>query len=152
MDFQFSKEEIEPIIREVIIRFLIPKFRELGMPASGQWEQEVEARANEIWGMNYTEYLVDGRPPNENQDPDAIRRWAVWAGSTIIKDWAEAKGVNIPPIAIAYKIAREGTTWYPEGSDLLDVLSEPEVIDFINEELGKIIIERVKKQFEGAFV
>jgi len=152
MDFQFSKEEIEPIIREVIIRFLIPKFRELGMPASGQWEQEVEARANEIWGMDYTEYLVDGRPPNTNDDPDAIRRWAVWAGSTFIKDWAEAKGVNIPPIAIAYKIARDGTDWYPEGSDLLDVLSEPEVIDFINEELGKIIIERVKKQFEGAFV
>lgn len=152
MDFQFSQEEIEPIIREVIIRFLIPKFRELGMPASGQWEREVEARGNEIWGMDYTEYLVDGRPPNTNDDPDAIRRWAVWAGMTFIKDWADAKGVNIPPIAIAYKIAREGTTWYPQGSDLLDVLYTQEVIDYINEELGKILVEKIKKQFEMAFV
>lgn len=152
MDFQFSQEEIEPIIREVITRFLIPKFRELGMPASGQWEREVEARGNEIWGMDYTEYLVDGRPPNTNDDPDAIRRWAVWAGMTFIKDWADAKGVNIPPIATAYKIAREGTTWYPQGSDLLDVLYTKEVIDYINEELGKILVEKVKKQFERAFV
>lgn len=152
MDFQFSQEEVEPIIREVIIRFLIPKFRELGMPASGQWEREVEARGNEIWGMDYTEYLVDGRPPNTNDDPDAIRRWAVWAGMTFIKDWADAKGVNIPPIAIAYKIAREGTTWYPQGSDLLDVLYTQEVIDYINEELGKILVEKIKKQFERAFV
>jgi hypothetical protein len=122
------------------------------MPASGKWEAELEARGNQIWGMDYTEYLVNGRPPNNDQDLDAIKRWAVWAGNTFIKDWAQAKGVNIPPIAIAYKIARDGTDWYPEGSDLLEVLYSQEVIDYINEELGKILVVKLNKQFERAFV
>jgi len=152
MDFKFSKEEVEPIVREVINRFLIPKFRELGMPASGQWERELEARGNAIWGMDYTEYLVQGRPPNADQSPDAIRRWAVWAGSTFIKDWAQAKGVNAPPIAIAYKIARDGTTWYPDGSDLLEVLYSQEVTDYISEELGKILVFKVKEEFKREYV
>src|SRR5690606_24255680 len=119
-DINIPQEEIERIVTDVINLFLIPKFRELGMPASGEWEQNVQARSNEIWGRDYTEYLVQGRPPNEARGHEALAKWAVWAGNTFIKDWAIAKGVNIDPIAIAYKIAREGTDYYPEGTDLLE--------------------------------
>ena len=147
----FSKEEIEPIIKEVINLFLIPKFQELGMNASGEWEATVEARGNEIWGRDYTQYLTEGRPPNENQEPDALRRWAVWAGSTFIKDWANDKGISAPPIAIAYKIARDGTDYYPEGTDLLEVLNSKEVESFIAKELGRLVVVRVEEQFKRAF-
>lgn len=144
---QFTKEEIEPIIKEVINKFLIPKFLELGMDASGEWVSSLEARGFEIWGRDYTQYLVEGRPPNNNQNPQDLRRWAVWAGSTFIKDWVNNKGISAPPIAVAYKIAREGTKHYPKGTDLLDVLSSSEVENFIANELGRLVVVKVQKEF-----
>lgn len=148
---EFSQEEIESVLKDVVSLFLIPKFRELGMNASGEWENSIEVRGNEIWGRDYTQYLVEGRPPNNNQDPEALRRWAVWAGSTFIKDWANNKGVNINPIAIAYKIGREGTEYYPQGTDLLEVLSSKEVEQFISDELSRFIIVKVQEEFKRAF-
>lgn len=146
-ELEIPDEVIERVINEVIDLFLIPRFRELGMPATGEWEQNAHARVNEVWGRDYTEYLVNGRPPNENQDPEALRRWAVWAGSTFIKDWAQAKGVPIDPIAIAYKIGRDGTDWYPNGSDLLEVLESQEVTDYIREQLTIFITAQVELKF-----
>lgn len=151
MDIKIEQEEIERVISEVITLFLIPKFRELGMPATGEWEENVHARGNEIWGRAYTEYLVNGRQPNTNQDPLALRNWAVWAGNTFIKDWAIAKGINIDPIAIAYKIARDGTSWYPNGSDLLEVLESQEVVNYITKQLRDIVILQVTTQFQREF-
>lgn len=141
-------QEIEKIVDEVIQRFLIPKFRELGMRASGEWEENVHARGNEIWGRDYTEYLSDGRPPNKDQDPEALHRWVGWAGSTFLKDWVQNKGLNVSPYAVAYKIAREGTDWYPNGSDLLEVLESKDVVDFINEGLSVFIIRDVTLEFK----
>lgn len=148
---EFSQEEIESVLKDVVNLFLIPKFRELGMNASGEWENSIEVRGNEIWGRDYTQYLVEGRTPNNNQDPEALRSWAVWAGSTFIKDWANNKGVNINPIAIAYKIGREGTEYYPQGTDLLEVLSSKEVEQFISDELSRFIIVKVQEEFKRAF-
>lgn len=151
MDIKIEQEEIEKVIDDVIRLFLIPKFRELGMPASGEWEENVEARGNEIWGRDYTEYLVEGRPPNQDQSEEAIRRWVGWAGSTILKDWVSSKGLNINPYAVAYKIAREGTSWYPNGSDLLEVLESQEVADYINSQIRDIVILQVTTQFQREF-
>lgn len=144
---EFDKEEIEKILDEVISRFLIPKFRELGMRASGEWEENVHARGNEIWGRSYTEYLAEGRPPNKDQDPEAMHKWVGWAGSTFLEDWVQNKGLSINPYAVAYKIAREGTNWYPNGSDLLKVLESKEVIDYINSRLSILVIRDVKLAF-----
>lgn len=139
---EFSQEEIEPIIRGVIDTFLIPKFRELGMPASGEWEDNIEARGNEIWGTPYTQQLVEGRPPGTMPPVEAIQKWAaVKLGiSDISVAWA-----------IATKIKNEGTTWYPEGSDLLEVLSTQEVTEYIAERLGRIIVVRIQEEFTQAF-
>lgn len=148
---EFTKEEIEPIINEVIDLFLIPKFRELNMEASGEWEQNVEARGSEIWGRDYTEYLVDGRPPNNDQSPEAMKAWVGWAGSTILKEWVNNKGLNINPYAVAWKIAREGNNYYPKGTDLLEVLNSQEVKDYITESLGRIITVKVEQEFKRQF-
>lgn len=150
-DIEIPQEEIERIITDVINLFLIPKFRELGMPASGEWEQNVHARGNEIWGRDYTEYLVLGRGPNQDQSPEALKRWVGWAGSTILKDWVQAKGLNINPYAVAYKIAREGTDYYPEGTDLLEVLYSFEVTNYIAQEVGRFIVTHFQTEFKREF-
>lgn len=150
-DINISEAEIERIITDVINLFLIPKFRELGMPASGEWEQNVHARTNEIWGRDYTEYLVQGRPPNQDQSPERMKAWVGWAGSTILKDWVQAKGLNINPYAVAWKIAREGTEYYPEGTDLLEVLESQEVTDYIAKEIGTLLIAQFQTEFRREF-
>ena len=143
--------EIEKIIDGVIRLFLIPKFRELGMQASGEWEANVQARKNEIWGRDYTEYLALGRPPNNDQDEDAIRRWVGWAGSTILAKWVVDKGLNINPYAVAYKIAREGTSYYPEGTDLLEVLESREVAEYIMDQLRDLVVLSITTEFQNQF-
>ena len=150
-DVNIPQEEIERIVTDVINLFLIPKFRGLGMPASGEWEQNVHARSNEIWGRDYTEYLVLGRGPNQDQSPEALKRWVGWAGSTILKDWVQAKGLNINPFAVAYKIAREGTNYYPQGTDLLEVLESQEVTDYIAKEIGVFVIAHFQNEFKREF-
>lgn len=148
---EFTSEQIEPIISEVINLFLIPRFLELNMESSGEWINNVEARGNQIWGRDYTEYLVDGRPPNTNQDPQAMKAWVGWAGSTVLNDWVRNKGLNISPYAVAWKIAREGNNYYPNGTDLLEVLESEEVRDYITERLGRIITVQVQQEFNRQF-
>jgi hypothetical protein len=143
--------KIEEILNEVIRLYLIPKHKALGMEASGEWINSLESKGNTIRGSKYTEQLVWGRRKNDNQDPEAIRRWAVGVGSPggYIHEWAKAKGVSIPPIAIAYKIAREGTTWHQRGgSDLLEVLETPEVQKYINGRLGRYLENELTLQIQ----
>jgi hypothetical protein len=141
----------ESVLNDVIKLFLIPKHKELGMEATGEWIKSLEAKGNTIRGRKYTEQLVNGRNPNKNQNPKELRKWAVGVGSPggYIYEWAKAKGVNIPPIAIAYKIAREGTSWKQKGgSDLLEVLETKEVINFINKEIGKYYIAETQLEIQ----
>lgn len=135
---ELSEEEIETIIRGVIDLFLIPKFRELGMPATGEWEDNIEARGNEIWGTPYTQQLVEGRPPGTMPPVEAIQRWATakLGTSDLSVAWA-----------IATKIKNEGTTWYPEGSDLLDILSAREVAEYISKKVGGLMVIKITQQF-----
>jgi hypothetical protein len=143
--------KFEEILNDVIKFFLIPKHKALGMEATGEWINSLESKSNVIRGRKYTEQLVYGRRKNDNQDPKEIRKWAVGVGSPggYIYEWAKAKGVNIPPIAIAYKIAREGTTWKKKGgSDLLEVLETKEVIDYINKQIARYFQAEITLQIQ----
>ena len=149
-----TETDITTVMQEVIDLYLIPKFNELNMNASGEWLESLETESRQdttgvIRGQDYSQYLARGRRPNQNQDPIALRNWAVYFGRTVIKDWADAKGITIPPIAIAYKIARDGTTWHEKGgSDLLEVLTSSEVIGHIEKRFIDIATVRVKNTFE----
>jgi hypothetical protein len=142
MDIKIEQEQIEKIIYEIITLFLIPKFRELGMHASGEWESNIEARGNQIWGRAYTEQLVNGREPGSMPPVEAIQRWALakFGNGDINVAWA-----------IATKIKNEGTSWYPNGSDLLEVLESKEVVDFISDKLKDIVILQITTQFKREF-
>lgn len=146
---ELSNEAIKEVLDKVVDQYLIPKFYELNMNASGQWVRSLETDAEKavgvIKGQDYTKYLVQGREPNQDQDPKKLRAWAYYYGTTVIADWAKAKGIDIDPIAIAYKIAREGTTWKAKGgSDLLEVLESPEVKAFIARELSGYMSDQIR--------
>lgn len=149
-----TSEDITAVIEGVVDNFLIPRFMELNMNASGEWVKslEVEIRGtNEavIRGRDYTYFLTRGRGPNQNQDPAALRRWAVWAGNTFIKEWVQDKGLSANPIAVAMGIAKKGTTWKRKGgSDLLEVLTEPDTLRYIEERLRQIVQPRIVEELQ----
>lgn len=146
-----SQNEIDSayqvIIKEIIDLFLIPKFKELGMEATGEWIENVHSKGSELWGRDYTKYLVEGRPPNDSKDPKDIARFARWAGATFIGKWVRDKGLDLNPFAVAYKIAMEGTNYYPDGTDLMEILNSMEVTEFINRRLSEELISLQGEKF-----
>ena len=152
-DFKFlTDEDVAAVLQGVIDEFLIPKFKELNMNASGKWIASLETErrgTNEgvIRGIDYSYYLVNGRGANKDQSLEGLRKWAVWAGNTFIKDWVKAKGLTANPIAVAMSIAKKGTTWKRKGgSDLLEVLESPEVQRYVAERFKMIITPRVAEE------
>jgi hypothetical protein len=95
---------------------LIAGYDRTGRRASGEFEKELSGEATErIGGFTITfksaphAYWMDkGRKPNKNQDPEAIRKWVGWYGSTVMRDWVNRKGVNANPYAVAHKVATKG--------------------------------------------
>lgn len=140
---QIPPNDIERVMRGVIERFLIPKFLSLGMNATGDWINALEARADEntgeIWGLDYTEYLVNGRPPSEKKPP--IAPLVRWATAKLGVSGQQAVSVAF---AVSNKIAKEGTSYYPSGTDLLEVLESKEVSQYIYTELGASIAGQVR--------
>lgn len=131
-----SKKEVEEILNDVVDEFLIPRFDELGMSASGEWLRSLEvvagANGGEIKGRHYTEYLAKGRPPSDKLPPvSALESW--------VNDKLGITGREANSIAwgIAKKIQKEGSKWYiQKGSNLLEVLQEPKTIEFIKKRIG----------------
>lgn len=142
---------IDEVITEVVNIFLIPKFMELGMNATGNWRESVEVKvqgnSGEIYAPKYTEQLVWGRRPNQDQSPEAIRRWAYGMANfnDEFKAWLRARGLEDYGIQIAYRIAENGTSWYQKGgSDLLEVLQTQEVADYISNRIGSYVFKSVE--------
>lgn len=146
-------EEIIRVMQGVIDNFLKPKFIELGMNASGQWLESLEAKAvngnGEIWGMDYTYWLSHGRKPGKKPPISAL---IPWVNAKFGIGGNEAKGIAF---AVARKIELEGTNYYPEGTDLLEVLHSSEVSQYVTEQLQTwftVEISKVlKKQLDDNF-
>jgi len=146
-------EEIIKVMQGVIDLFLIPKFMSLGMDATHKWLNSLEARANngngEIWGMDYTYWLVNGRKGGTAPPISALLPW-VTAKFGIGGN--EAKSIAF---AVATKIKNEGTSYYPEGTDLLEVLNSPECKTYVIEQIGTFysleISKILKKQLNDNF-
>lgn len=140
--------EIERVIREVIDRFLIPRHEELGMKASGNWIESLEAVARDnvgiIRGLDYTEFLVRGRRPGGFPPRAVIEKWIADKGIV-------PSGISTSALAflISRKIATEGTDYYKQGgTTLLEILEEPQVIDFIQKEIADILVLEVQTRFK----
>lgn len=129
-----SPELIINTMQGVIDQFLIPKFIELGMNASGSWIASLQARESngngEIWGKDYTYYLVNGRAPGNRPPIDPLVKWV---GYKLGQTGPEVRGIAF---AIANKIAAQGTSYYPTGTDLLEVLTSKPVTDFVYSQIA----------------
>jgi len=122
-------EKIIEVMQGVIDNYLKPKFIELGMSASGEWLSSLEARANngngEIWGRDYTYYLVNGRAGGSRPP---ITPLVSWVGNKLGLYGKEGLSVAF---AVAKKIEKEGTDYYPNGTDLLEILESYEVLNYV---------------------
>lgn len=153
IEINIPDEVIIQTMQGVINLFLTPKFVSLGMNATGQWLNSLEARSNngigEIWGMDYTYWLANGRKPGTAPPVSALMPWV---NAKFGVGGNEARGIAF---AIAQKIKKEGTDYYPEGTDLLEVLNSNEVrqyvsteiAPFISAEINKILIKKIKDDF-----
>lgn len=151
---QLKENDINQIMQEVKDLFLIPKFNELGMDATGLWLQSLETEVRQnvgvIRGQDYTEFLARGRGPNKNQDPNAKRKWAYGMANNNpqFMAWLSARNLTQYGVQIAYKIADVGTSWYPDGSDLLEVLESQECVDYVRSRVTGLMQLEVKNSFE----
>lgn len=153
IEIRIPDELIIETMQGVIDNFLKPKFIELGMNATGQWLNSLEARSingnGEIWGMDYTYWLANGRRPGTGPAVSALMPW-VTAKFGIGGN--EARSIAF---AVAQKIKNEGTEYYPDGTDLLNVLYSKEVANYIYSqlregftvEINKILIKQLHDNF-----
>ncbi|MCK9281338.1 MAG: hypothetical protein M0P71_12005 [Melioribacteraceae bacterium] len=133
---------------------LAANYNKLGLRASGQWERDLETNIEErptgytaeILGSAYTGVLESGRKPNTNKNPESIRAWVGWAGSTFLKEWVQRKGIQANPFAVAWKIARKGITVpnrFNAGGLVSDVITE-ERIQKLLEGISLVMITEVR--------
>lgn len=132
-------------MQTVIDRWLLPKFNELGMNATGEWKENVyplsEPNKGIISGRKYTEQLVYGRRPGKMPPIEPLIKWV------ISKFGYEYNRAEQMAWGIAKKIAKDGTDWYQKGgTDLLEVLEQPGVIDFVNSQIGEYLQGQVQIQ------
>lgn len=148
-----SDDILTQTLQEVVDNFLIPKFLSLGMNASGSWIKalrvEVVNGTGYIKGKDYTYYLVNGRAGG-NKPP--ITPLISWVQHKLGKSGKEGIGIAY---AVQNKIAKEGTDYYPNGTDLLEVLQSKEVTQFIYTRIGENISGQlqleIKRQLKQTF-
>ena len=143
----FTQQEIENVLQKVIDLFLIPRFQELKMNATGEWLQSLEIKAEldggTIRGRAYSEQLAKGREPGK---APPIRNIERWVNAKLGISGKEATSIAF---AISKKIAKEGTSWYQKGgSDLIEVLEEKQTIEFVQNELIAIAKVRIAEQLQ----
>lgn len=117
------------------IDVLIEKHRDLGMETTGQWIRSLEGitghNSGVIRGAKYTKQLVFGREPGKRPPISPIEDWVK------VKFGLSGREATSAAFAVANKIASEGTTWYQQGgSDLLEVLEDPEVVGTFFNQIG----------------
>jgi|GEM_PF-7082842 len=121
--------------------------------ATGDWIDSVEVKKNKtsvtIWANDYTEWLVQGRAGGSRPPIDPL---ITWVQAKLGVSGKEGKSIAW---AVAKKIEREGTNYYPQGTDLLDgVLTEErydQILRSVSDEVSLFIGENLIRQFKEAF-
>jgi hypothetical protein len=138
-----EEELILSIMQGVIDNFLKPRFIELGMNATGQWLESlipVTVDGNgEIWGMDYTYWLANGRKPGTAPPVNVLIPWVT---AKFGVGGNEARNIAF---AVANKIKKEGTRFYPNGTDLLSILQSPEVLNYIYSRLEQSVTVKINE-------
>ena len=120
-------EEIKLVMEQVIDRYLIPRFLDLGMEASGEWRSALRGtELGVIRGRHYTVQLVNGRQPGTYTPIAPLQKWAM------IKLGLDEKQALGMAFAVSKIHKEEGSKYYRQGgTTLIDILESPEVAKFI---------------------
>lgn len=141
---QIPDSKIQEVMQGVIDNFLIPKFLSLGMNATGKWLNSLTAEAIDgtgyIKGMDYTYYLANGRAGGSMPPIAPLQQWV---GAKFGIYGKEGRSIAF---AVAKKIEREGTDYYPQGTDLVDILNSREVLDYVYGEFTGFVKLEVELQ------
>lgn len=132
---------------------LIAKHNELGMKASGNWQNTLESRvvglSGSIVGEHYSEQLVNGREPGRFPPIGAIRQWIIDKGISAI---GQKISINSLAFLIARKIAKEGTEYFKQGgTDLVSSVITPERIQRIIDEVSFFHVNQFTSEIRGFF-
>ena len=121
-----------------------------GLTASGNTKNKTRVLMREDGGgievPLYNKGLVNGRKQNAKQDPESLRRWVGWAGSTFLDKWVQDKGINISPYAVAWKIARQGWTvpnQHNDGRLIADTITEAKKTNLL-QSMGRNYVTEIK--------
>lgn len=124
---------------------LIEKYDQLDLRASGKWAETLETRLvgikGQILGEFYSEYMVKGRKPGAAPPVRAIYQWMLDK-----KTFRGEKSLG-RAIAISKSIGAQGTVAYREGgTDLLEILDDPEMIAEFTAELQTAMEIRIAEE------
>jgi hypothetical protein len=138
---------------------LIKKYDELGLRASGKYEEKLEGEASDhgfvLFGAKHSEYMERGRGPGGDYKKLA----------PIIKEWIEVKS-TLPQFfrdnkqslsfAIAHRIANEGIkvpNQFNKGQVVSSVVNDflANDVDKIINELGLVYLERFRSEISNVF-
>jgi len=108
---------------------LIAGYINTGRQASGKFVRDLEGEYKErvggftitYKGSKHAYWMDKGRQRNKNQDPEAIKKWVGWYGSSVLSEWVRNKNISANPYAVAYKIAREGYSAKPFISEAISI-------------------------------
>lgn len=154
IEIRIPDQLIIQTMQGVIDNFLKPKFIELGMNASGEWLNTIQPKIvegrGEIWGMDYTYFLANGRAPGRRPPASEL---LPWVNAKFGIGGQEALSIAF---AVATKIGNEGTRFYPEGTDLLEILNSEEVKNYIYSQLktgitatiSALMVKQLRDTFE----
>ena len=143
-------EQRQAIVRDVIDLFLIPRFLALGMEATGEWREALEAKDSSIYGRKYTAQLVNGRSPGTFAPIEPLKRWAM---AKFGYDEREALSMAF---AVSKTLKEKGSKYYQQGgTDLLEILNSTKVLNFISQTSERMITENVRiyltRELKSAF-
>jgi hypothetical protein len=143
-----TDNEITDIIQQVVDKFLIPRFNVLGMNATGKWLSSLEVDAKDsvgiIKGESYTEFLAKGRKPGKMPPIQPIIKWCQ------AKFGLDIKQATAMAWGVAKKIEAQGTTWHEKGgTDLIELLNDPTVVNFINENITIKINKSLEQELKS---
>lgn len=131
--------ELQSVVDDIADRHI-----QLGMKASGDFIRSLEVRETEtgaqIWGADYTQYLVNGRGPGKMPPKNNIVKWLQ---DKFGYDQKTAEKIAFP---VRKKIAEKGTKWYSEESKLIDAVLNDERIQTILDRLRIIYTDFVKAE------
>jgi hypothetical protein len=142
----FPEEAIKRTMDWVADTILIPHFIDLGMKATGEWQENVKTRVEGktgiISGRKYTEHLVHGLKPTTVP----VKALELWVNAKFGIFGSEAKSIAW---AVRTKIEQRGTSWYEKGgSDLLEILNTPNAQQRIAQYLAQQMQAEVKLYLE----